>query len=1034
MRLALRHPVAVSALFATLVFIGLVSWPFLPLDLLPNLKYPRLVIITSFGNASAEEVETLLTRKVEEAVGTVAGLRSMNSVSSEGISSVALKFDWGSDMSMAAVEVREKLDLIADVLPREAKLPIVVHYDPTDAPILSFALSGSDDLTAMRVLAKSIIKPKLETIAGVASVRLTGGLTPEIQVLADMGRFAAHGLDMQVLANRLESANINFPGGKVRQGILELPVRTVGRFTTLEEIGSVSLGAGTEGGTIQVKDVAEVKRTHRDRTSLCRVNGRPAVLLGIIKEPAANTLEVSRRLIEGLPELRRSLPAGMDLEIVDNEASFVEEAVKDLRSNILLGGVLAFLVLFVFLRSLRSSAFILLSIPVSVLCTFAFMSFAGISFNIMSISGLALGVGMLVDDSIVVLEGIDRRRREVPDTFDAVITALKEVGASVIGGTLTTLAVLVPILFMSGLAQRLFQDFAFTLAVSQLMSLLTAMILLPALIVWTQPAAESSSLSSARAGGYQPAYKSALAWALSRERFVAGLCAVVFVVSVAGIARVGLELFPRLETGRFTLALSFPADSSIDRVETAVNKVEQWIREIPDVALFVTEAGVESEKSGAEPAQRLGKPNEAQISVTLKPDTPGFYNPDAVIRPLRAKCEALPDAKVDFVFEKGPLARVLGEKGSPELLRAQGDDLPLLRQIGEKITKALSERDALRDIQCEGNVWTQQLRVLVDRYQAAARGLTVDNVARMVSTAIEGKVVGKFIQGDEETDIRVRLSTKDRTTIDELKQLPLRIGRQEDPRKHFVGQSRPQVAFLGQIANLSSDEGPREIIRSERRRSLIFRGNVVGKAFSKGEDEALIAAGSAGLPEGYRVERGAGAFELSSSLWSLTSALALAILLVFVVLAIEFESLLWPLVVFASIPMTIFGPALALNLGGMPVSVLVLIGMVILAGIVVRNAILIVAYTNYLRKEGKPARTAILDACTVRLTPILMTTFTTVFGALPVCLAWGGAAPLNRPLGITVVTGLIASTVFTLFLVPVVYDRVAGLRLGRVVK
>ena len=1033
MRLALRHPMAVSALFATLVFVGLVSWPFLPLDLLPNLKHPRLVIITSFGNASAEEVETLLTRKVEEAVGIVTGLRSMNSVSSEGVSSVVLKFDWGVDMSLAAVEVREKLDLVADVLPREAKLPLVVHYDPSDAPVLTIALSGLDDLTAMRVLARNVIKPKLETVAGVASVRLTGGLTPEIQVLADMGRLAAHGLDIEAVAGRLESANINFPGGKIRQGILELPVRTVGRFTTLDEIGYVPLGTGLEGGAIQVKDVAEVKRTHRDRTSICRVNGRPAVVLGIIKEPAANTLEVARRLIEGLPEVRRTLPGGMELEIVDNEASFVEEAVRDLRSNILLGGALAFVVLFVFLRSLRSSSFILLSIPVSVLCTFAFMSFAGISFNIMSISGLALGVGMLVDDSIVVLEGIDRRRRQIPDTFDAVISALREVGASVVGGTLTTLAVLVPIIFMSGLAQRLFRDFAFTLAVSQLMSLLTAMILLPSLIVRTRPPAESSSLlPSERPGGYQSVYRSVLSWALDRPRLVAGVCTLVFVVSVAGIARVGLELFPRLETGRFTMDLSFPPDSSIDRVETAVNTVEQWIREIPGVALFLTEAGSESEKGGFEPAQRIGKSNEAHISVTLNPDTPAFYDPDALIRQLRTKCEALPGVKVDFVFEKGPLARVLGEKGSPELLRAQGDDLPQLREIGDKISGMLSKQSALRDIQCEGNVWTQQLRVLVDRYRAAAKGLTVDSVARIVSSAIEGKVVGKFIQGDEETDIRVRLSTKDRTTVDELKQLPLRIGRQEDSGRDSAKQSKPQMVLLGQIANLKSDDGPREIIRSERRRSLVFRANVVGKAFSKGEEEALTAAKSVGLPDGYRVERGAGAFELSSSLRSLTSALALAILLVFVVLAIEFESLVWPLVVFASIPMTIFGPALALNSGGMPVSVLVLIGMVILAGIVVRNAILMVAYTNYLRKEGKPVKTAILDACAVRLTPILMTTLTTVFGALPVCLAWGGAAPLNRPLGITVVTGLIASTVFTLFLVPVVYQKVAEFRLGRI--
>ncbi len=482
-RLSLNHPVAVISLFAVLVFAGLVTWVWLPVELLPSLKHPRLVIITSFGSASAEEVESLLTRPVEEAVGTVSGLRSVDSVSSEGVSTVTLKFDWGINISMAAAEVREKLDLITDEFPRDAKLPIVVQYDPSDAPIMTLAVTGSEDLTALQVLARNRIKTELETVNGVAAVRLTGGLIPEIQVLADESRLAAHSIDLKTLSTFLEKANINFPGGRVMKGSLELPVRTVGRFKTVDEIRTVSIGRGDEGGTVRVKDVAEVEETHKDRTSISRVNSRSAVLLSILKESTANTLEVSGRVKDKLGEIRRSLPPNVGVEVVDDEAPFVEDSLRNLRSNMLEGSGLAFLALLIALRSLGTALLIMIAVPVSVFSTYAFMSFAGVSLNIMSIGGMALGIGMLVDCSIVVLQNVHKKRGVVPDLTKAVEIAVGEVASSLVSGTLTILVVLVPIMFMSGLAQRLFRDFAFTLASSLLMSLLTAIIFLPALIV-----------------------------------------------------------------------------------------------------------------------------------------------------------------------------------------------------------------------------------------------------------------------------------------------------------------------------------------------------------------------------------------------------------------------------------------------------------------------------------------------------------------------------------------------------------------------
>ena len=1019
----LRHPVAVVALFCCLVFVGILTFPSIPLELLPNLRYPRLVVITSLGNASSEEVETLLTLKVEEAVGTVVGLRSMSSVSSEGVSSVLLKFDWGSDMTTAAASVREKLDLLVDTLPKEAKLPIVIRYDPTDAPIVNLALTGSDDLISMRVLARNTLKTKLETVAGVAAIRLSGGLTPEIEVLVDRGRLTAQGLDLGVLSERLESANINFPGGKVRKGTLEIPVRTVGRFNSLDDIGQVSLGIGAQGGSIHVADVAEVKYGHRDQTSLCRVNGKPAVLIGIIKEPGANTLDVSRSVLAKLDDLRKNLPQGMKLDVVENEASFIEEAVGELQMNILWGGLLAFGVLLVFLRSFGNAVFILLSIPVSVISTFVFMFFAGLSFNLMSIGGLTLGVGMLVDGSIVVLECIHRKRREEEEIFEAAVAALREVGPSVVAGTLTTMVVLVPMFFMSGLAQRLFREFAFTLATSLAMSLLTATILLPALFVWTHSRRQKMSGAATGSLILEGRYRAILSTLLGRPLVVFLVCGVIFAASLLGMLRLGFELFPRLDTGRFTITLTFPPDSTLGRMNKTISTIEEWLRESPYVELYVTQAGMESEKSAQQPAIEIGKPNEAEITVSLRRDSRAFSHPDPLIHELRVRSASLEDVKTDFVFRKGPLARVLEGRQTPELFRIQGEDLSVLRELGQKISHSLNEFGALTDVAVDGDVWTDQLRVMVDRYQAAARGVTVDNVARMVRNAIEGTVVGRFIQGDTETDIRVRLKTKEKTTLNDLTQLPLRTNRVVDARRsHGKQATLNPVIHLGEVADVVPDRGPREIIRSERQRSLIVRANATGAAFSRIESDALSTAKSLGLPQGYRVETGAEGREIKASMTSLITGLGLAAMLVYVVLAVQFESLVWPAIVFAAVPMTLLGPSIALNVAGVPVGVLVLVGFVVLVGIVVNNAILIVAQVNTFRSTGRPLEPSILDASSVRLKAILMTTLTTVFGALPACLPTGSAAPLNRSLGLTLVSGLLTSTIFTLICVPVAYS------------
>ena len=1015
----LRHPLPILAVFAIPFVAGLVAWPSLPVELLPSLKYPRLTIVTSFGNASSEEVESLLTRPVEEAVGTVSGLRSMTSVSSEGISSVVLRFNWGANVSLAAAEVREKLDLIADEFPRDVKLPIVEHYDPTDSPILSIALTGPQDLTTLYTLAKDSLKPELETVNGVATVRISGGLSPEIHVLVDQGRLAAQSVDLRMLVDRLEAANINFPGGSIIDGHMELPVRTVGRFKTLEEIGTVSLSPGTEGGTIRISDVAEISQSHTDRSSICRVNGQPAVLLGLIKEPTENTVQVCRRVLERLGDLVNRLPKDARLDVVENEAPVVEQALKDLRNDMLWGSFLAFGVLLFFLRSFESAGLIMLSIPVSVVSTFAFMSFAGVSLNMMSIGGMALGVGMLVDCSIVVLEPIHRKRGQEPDGFKAAVSAVNEVGASVVSGTLTTVAVLMPILFMTGMAQRLFRDFAFTMGGSVLMSLLVSIFLLPAVFIWTQSSRSGRRGTIAMGKPILEAqYRSALSKIRTRPGLVVAVCSLLLVASAALIYRLGFELLPQIDVDRFTMNLTLPADSSIEIVEKAVDRAEGWLSEYPETAGFVTLAGTERVGEKLNYSQDMGKLNEVKIAVRLNPTLAHTRSTDDVLQALRERSKSVSDAKTDFAVTQGPLTRVLGNQGTPEILRLTGDDLGTLNALAEQVTGALEASPLLKDVSCKGNTWIEHLRVIVDRNKSAGLGVSVEEVAEAVRAAIEGKTVGKFLTGDQEQNIRIRLKTKDRTTVEDLNQLPLRSG-------------SSGVTLLGYIADVEKGKGPREILRSERRRSIEFHGNVLGEAISKGQEESLRAASTVNLPKGYYAKPGAQRFELMESLGSLSTALALAIMLVYAILVVQFESLVWPLVVLTSVPLTIVGPAVALTATGSPVSVLVLIGAVVLVGIVVNMAILMVATINDLRQRGTVLEAAVVEGSVIRFRPILMTTLTTALGALPVVLSQGGADQLNKPLALTLIAGLLASATFKLFGLPVVYELVARTRLGR---
>lgn len=1029
MSMIYRHPVALVSLFTILVLAGMLSVPQLPVELLPSLSYPRLIVRTAFGNAAPEEVESLITKPVEAALGTVVGLRSLSSVSTEGLSSVTLRFDWGSKMSLAATEVREKLDPIADALPREVKPPLVTHYDPSEEPIVTLAFCAGADIASLRSRAETSIKPDLETLPGVAAVRLSGGGVSEIQVLVDRGRIAAQSLDLKTVANQIEAANINFPGGKIIRGPFELPVRTVGRFTDLEQIRQLPVKGGDSGGVVRLSDLAQVKETQGERTSISRFNGQSAILLSIIKEPSANIVDVSMRVREKASAIRKALPPDTNLVVADDQGPFIEEALGELRNSALWGGLLAFVVLLIGLRSFRSAVLIMVAIPVSVVATMGFMVLAGISLNFMSIGGLAIGVGMLVDASIVVLESIHRHSLQTEDIFEAVDVGVREVNASVVSGALTSVVVLIPILFMSGLAQRLFRDFAFTMGCSHIISLVTALLLLPALVLLIHGKRPTGGIP--KPSSVQSLYEAILPWALKRKGIVIFFCLASLVTSIWGLDRLGFEMLPNLDNNQFSVRLVLPSDTSIEGLERAVDTMEAMVRDVPGIEAYITEAGAESRTGLSVAGQPVGKSNEASILVKMASGSSGVALRENAVKALRAKSNLVPGASVDLILNESFLSRALGGSGISQLLRLVGDDLLVLADIGRRLLTRLQGDPHLHDVVLQGNVWTRQIQVRVDRYQAAARGLSVRDAAETLQASVEGKLSGKFIQGDKETDIRVILRPDDRKTMADLGKVPLRLsirpqrGADHDPNAQN-SEPREHVYLFSQIAEVVVGEGPREILRTDRRRNLILSANVVGEAFSKGEERAREVASSLSLPQGYEVLPGAERFEMMASLQSLAVAIILALMLTYAVMAVQFESVRWPLIILLTIPMTIAGPALVLNLAGIHISVLVLIGGVVLIGVVVNNGILMVAYINELRGRGLSTYNAIIQGSRVRLRPVLMSTTTNVLGVLPICFGLGSGAALRKGLAITVASGLTASLIFTLFLVPVLYHLAAG--------
>jgi HAE1 family hydrophobic/amphiphilic exporter-1 len=1076
-----RRRVTVTMFVVAALIFGMVAFDRLAINLLPDITYPTVTVRTEYEGTAPSEIERLITEPVEGAVSVVTNVIQVTSTSRPGVSDVVVEFTWGTDMDFASLNIREKLDRLQ--LPQGADKPVLLRFDPSLDPIIRIGLFGQESLISLRLLGDEQVRPELESLEGVAAVRVNGGLEEEIHVEVDGPKLATLRIPLSQVVSRLEQENVNLTGGQLKDGEAEYLVRTLNEFQTIDEIQDIVVGE-RRGAIITLGDVGTVYQGHRERTVITRINGQESVELAVYKEGDANTVTVAQRIHDALGVFQKDSGAifgESKMEIVFDQSVFIRESVAEVLNTAIMGGFLAIIILYLFLRSPQSTIIIGLSIPISVVATFFMMFVSDVSLNIMSLGGLALGIGMLVDNSIVVLESVQRHRDEGKGALEATNDGASQVSQAVVAATMTTICVFVPIVFVEGIAGQLFRDQALTVTFSLVASLLVALTLIPMLasleMGWMGEIAEieSKRRDAGDAGGQAASramgaigsvfsalgriilkiisplvwafnlimdvvydtYPPVIRWAL-RNRFTVILLAFGVLLGTGGIAQfLGSELIPEMSQGEFIVSVEMPVGTPLVQTESTIRDLEDIAERMPEVKTVYSIIGSAGSSGGSSGEERE---NIGQINVALK---------DGVIREREVRVmERLRRAYSDIPSVVTKFARPsLFTSKTPIEVEVSGYNLTTLKDLSDAVMDRLAGVDGLTDLKTSAEGGNPEVQIRFNRHRVAQLGTTISAIGQIIRNQVQGEVATEFTRGDRKVDVRVRASEEDRATVDDLQRLIISPA------------NAPTPIPLAVVADLTVEMGPAEIRRIDQERVAIISANIEGRDLSdvvidiESEIRQIVRA-----PD-YSIKVGGQNEERERSFQSMQMAIALAIFLVYLVMASQFESLIHPLVIMFSIPFGLVGVVLILLVTGQTVSVVVLIGLIMLAGIVVNNAIVLVDYINMLRRDQNvPKLEAIEQACRVRLRPILMTTSTTVLGLMPMALGIfnlrplvefadrtvgsilpeiahvalmaalnivfpvGQGAEIRAPMAITVIGGLGFSTLVTLILIPTIYS------------
>jgi HAE1 family hydrophobic/amphiphilic exporter-1 len=1061
--LAVKYFITFVMLYLGAVGWGLFSLSRLPIDMYPDITFPLIGVITQYEGASPEDIENLITRPVEEAVSAVEGVEEVTSTSRHGVSQVFVEFDWGTDIDQAEIDVRRNLDFLDDVLPDDARDPLAFAFDPSMQPIYFIAVYGPFDQAELRRISRRYIEPQMERLPGVAAADTIGGLVREIQVRFDPDQLLARGIALQQVVAALRAENLQLPGGTIREAGREIPIVTQGQFESVEEIRNVVVGVAN-GVPIRLRDVAAVEDTFQEENHLIRNNGRSSVMLIVRKQSDANTVATAGAVRDALPGILAEMPEGIQFGVIFDQSQFINESISNLGSTGILAILLTFLVLIFYLYNLRASMVVAVSIPVSVIVTFIVMYAAGVTLNVISMAGLALAIGMLVDNSIVVLENIYRHHELGADPRTAAIEGTGEVAMAITASTLTTIAVFAPVLFVEGIAGVMFKDMALTICVSLTASLLVAITLVPMLasrllrsrvseavirvptvrrrivyegltlavlmlltglaiwkevpqplatglpawaewaaigvVTWGLMVLAKSGVAERANNAMARGYARALDWVLVHPWTTVSAFVVSLALSSGLLYITGADFFPNDDNGMVFLRMDAAVGSSAQQTDTYFRRAEKAIaRAVPEAVYTAVEVG-QAEGFGS----LFSEGSHAGIlRIKLRPLMERSRSAEQIEEVIRREVNKIPGVTAT-VFQP------FGFGGDSDIsIEIIGHDLDVARRVGLEIKEIVSADRGARDVEFSMDQGRPQLEVHLNRDRMAALGINSLAVNQTVSTFFQGTTASIFREGGDEFEIRVRAASDlrhNRRYLEELRLLsPL-------------GKQVP----LGTIARIEERLGPVEITRQDQERVVTVKATSVVKGDLAGLTTRLQKRLDAyPWPDDFTYRISGTAEDLQDSFIQLAWAMVAAVLLVYMVMASQFESLLSPFIIFLTIPLTPIGIGIALFLTSTPISVVGLIGVIMLAGVVVNNSIVLVDYANQRREAGLGIREAIYDAGKTRLRPILMTALTTVLGMVPLALELGAGAASWSPLARVVIGGLTGSTFITLLFVPVAY-------------
>lgn len=1025
-KLSISRPVTFFMIYLIAIGAGFFGLSNLKLALYPDMEFPMAIVMTTYDGVGPEDIENTITRSIESAVVSVDGVKHVTSSSSKGMSLVQIEFNWGSDMDQAESDVRSKLDVFSDYIPDDASDPMVFVFDPSMMPVMRMSISADDMGEAeLRRLVEDRIQPRLERIDGVASASVSGGLEREVQVNVNPYQLAANNISIQEIISFLAMANLPIPGGLIEEGNKEFSVVSNSEFSSVSDIENTVVGYSPYGSPIYLKNVAKVEDSYKELDNVVRDNGKNTINMRIQKQSDANTVQICSETLDELENIKTSIGKNIDFKVAFDQSEFIKQSAGNLTSTAILAFILAGFVLFVFLRHLKSSLIASISIPVSIIVTFVVMYAMDITLNIISMAGLAIAIGMLVDNAVVVLENIFRRNHELDEPIcQAAENGTNEVGAAVVASTLTTLSIFIPMLFVGGIAGMMIKDLALTIVVSLTVSLIVSLTLIP-LLASKFLSKKQQSHKTKLMGGFDrgmskffenmgAAYRRSLTWSLGHKKTLIAVIVVLFVISLNMLGRVGFEFMPKTDDNEVNFSIELPVGTALPLTDKYFQQIEKVIsEEVPELDNLNISFG----RADGFAAIFGGSSNTGSASISLidkeERDRSKFEIQDI----LRDEINAIPGVKAEFSSGgmQGNQSDVVVELYSHDIVKGE--------EIATQIGAMMENIPGMVDVDLSFSDPQPEYQIVIDREKIASMGLNIAQIAQIIETSVKGKIASLYRENGEEYNVYVQLDREFRQSRIDLESI-------------FIKSSSGAQIPLSAIASIEDGESMVTITRQDQSRMLSISANVTGRNLGEVTQDLETELASLSLPADFRYNISGAAEDMQETAGSFILAILVAILLVYMVMASQFESLLDPFIILFTIPLALIGVAIALFITGTTLNMTSLIGCMVLVGIVVNNGIVLIDYINKVieSKKSSSITDAILTGAQTRLRPVLMTALTTILSMLPLAFELGSGSELWGPMARTIIGGLVASTFLTLFFVPVMFDIFQHKRMEKRIK